>query len=100
MIFKSEYGYSTSISSKNMNGEYDKMYLSVQMPKDTVLENKTNIIITNGFLSFYKTKDGLTKPKIVVMEYELENDESYVREERQAIQNEEFYGEDISDLPF
>lgn len=32
--------------------------------------------------------------------YETENDESYVREEREAIQNEEIYGGDINDLPF
>lgn len=26
LIFKSEYGYSTAISNKNINGEYEKMY--------------------------------------------------------------------------
>ena len=36
-IFKKELNgkelYSTTISSKNQNGEWDKMYLSVQLPK-------------------------------------------------------------------
>ena len=46
MIFKSEYGYSTAISNKNQDGEYENMYLSVQLPKGVELENKTMIEIT------------------------------------------------------
>lgn len=72
MIFKGEYGYSTAISKKNEDGTYDKMYLSIQLPKGIELENKTKINITNGFLTFYKTKEGLPKPKIVVMQFESE----------------------------
>lgn len=72
IIFKNEFGYSTSISKKNEDGTYDKMYLSIQLPKGTELENKTKINITNGFLAFYKTKEGLPKPKIVVMQFESE----------------------------
>lgn len=72
IIFKNEFGYSTSISKKNEDGTYDKMYLSIQLPKGTELENKTKINITNGFLTFYKTKEGLPKPKIVVMQFESE----------------------------
>lgn len=72
MIFKGEYGYSTSISKKNEDGTYDKMYLSIQLPKGIELENKTKINITNGFLTFYKNKEGLPKPKIVVMQFESE----------------------------
>ena len=49
------------------------MYLSVQLPKGVELENKTMIEITKGFMSFYKTKEGLPKLKIVVMEYNTEN---------------------------
>lgn len=75
MIFKSEYGYSTAISKKNQEGQYDKMYLSVQLPKGIELENKTMIEITKGFLSFYNTKDGLPKIKIVVMEFSKEENE-------------------------
>ena len=58
---------------KNQDGEYDKMYLSVQLPKGVELENKTMIEITKGFMSFYKTKEGLPKLKIVVMDFETEN---------------------------
>ena len=100
MIFKSEYGYSTTISKKNQDGEYEKMYLSVQLPKGVELENKTMIEITKGFLSFYNTKEGLPKIKIVVMEYKIDEEEQYKQEERQAIQDEEIYGISQDDLPF
>lgn len=100
MIFKSEYGYSTAISKKNQDGEYERMYLSVQLPKGVKLENKTTIEITKGFLSFYNTKDGLPKIKIVVMEFTTDTDEQYKQEERQAIQNETNYNVDYQDLPF
>ena len=93
MIFKGEYGYSTAISKKNEDGTYDKMYLSIQLPKGTELENKTKINITNGFLTFYKTKEGLPKPKIVVMQFESE----YKEQDEDIMSNEMFSG---SDLPF
>jgi len=73
MIFKSEYGYSTAISNKNQEGQYDKMYVSVQLPKGVELENKTMIEIQNGFITFYKTKEGLPKLKLVIMDFETEN---------------------------
>ena len=88
MIFKSEYGYSTAISNKNQEGTYDKMYLQVQLPKGVELENKTMIDITKGFLTFYKTKEGLPKLKIVVMDFETEN------------KVEDIEQLDTSDLPF
>ncbi len=50
------------------------MFIAVNFKKGVEVENKTKINITDGFLSFYKTKDGLAKPKIVVMEYEIAND--------------------------
>lgn len=93
-------GYSTAISKKNQNGEYERMYLNVQLPKGVELENKTNIEITKGFLSFYQTKEGLPKIKIVVMEYKIDEEEQYKQEERQTIQDEEIYGISQDDLPF
>jgi hypothetical protein len=88
MIFKGEYGYSTAISKKNEDGTYDKMYLSIQLPKGTELENKTRINVAKGFISFYKTKNGLAVPKFVIQEFETEQEsEDY----------EENFG---NDLPF
>lgn len=76
------------------------MYLQVQLPKGVELENKTFINITKGFLSFYQTKEGLPKIKIVVMEYKIYQEEQYKQEERQAIQEEEIYGISNEPLPF
>lgn len=76
IVFKNDYGYSTSISNKKQDGTYDKMYISLQLPKGVELENKTYIEITKGFLSFYTDKNGIAKNKIVVMEYKQEEQES------------------------
>ncbi len=100
LIFRNEFGYSTSISRKNQDGEYEKMYLSVQLPKGVEIENKTKINIIKGFLSFYNTKEGLPKLKIVVMEYELDEESKNVQQEREAIQNEQNYDYDFGQLPF
>ena len=100
-IFKKELNgkelYSTSISSKNQNGDWDKMYLSVQLPKNVILENGTDINITKGFLSFYKTNEGLPKIKLVIQEFQTKEE----IEEREAIASEEFYqNNQTQDLPF
>ena len=100
MIFKSQYGYSTTISNKNQNGEYEKMYISVQLPKDIELENKTMIEIKKGFLSFYKSKEGLPKLKLVIQEFTTD-EQNYIKEERETIQNEQNYEfNPDEDLPF
>lgn len=100
IIFKSEYGYSTTISKKNQNGEYERMYVSVQLPKGVELENKSFIDITKGFISFFNTKEGLPKIKLVVMEYTIDEESKAIQEEREAIQEEDMYTINKSDLPF
>lgn len=90
MIFvKEENGkthYRAGLSTKNVKGEYESGYIDVRMPKDTVLENKTKINITKGFLSFYNYKDKEDKKHtiwyIVVQEYttELKKAEVYTVE--------------------
>ena len=97
IIYKNTYGYSTAISNKKQDGTYERMYVSLQLPKGVELENKTYIEITKGFLSFYTDKNGLSKVKVVVMEFQ----EDYEKEEREAIQTEDTaidYSEDS--LPF
>lgn len=88
MIFSNDKGFSTSISNKKEDGSYDNMFIAVNFRKGVSVENKSKINVTNGFLSFYKTKDGLAKPKIVIMEFEGQNSTS----------NNEVTEED--DLPF
>ena len=94
MIFVNEQGgYSTTISNKKQDGAYDNMYIAVNFKKDVAVKNKTKIDITNGFLSFYKTRDGLSKPKIVVMDFEI-------KKQTEDKQEENKYEPMNDDLPF
>lgn len=75
-IYKSEFEgretYSTTISKKDQFGNYENLYISVQLPQRTSLENNSRINVTKGFLSFFKTKQGLPKIKAVIQEFEVE----------------------------
>ena len=71
IVYKNEYGYYTTIRNKNIEGNYDKMYVTIQLPKGQELENKSVIIIEKGFLSFYKDKNGLPKVKAVIREFDI-----------------------------
>ena len=90
IIYKNTYGYSTAISNKKQDGTYERMYVSLQLPKGVEVENKTYIEITKGFLAFFKDKNGLPKIKIVALE--IKQDEP--KQEVQA----DFY--DSESLPF
>lgn len=90
--------YSTSIGRKNQDGKYENMYVQVQLPKDVELQDKTDINITKGFISWYPTKEGLPKIKFIVMEFETED--NYIQEEREAIQNESNYNFPDDEMPF
>lgn len=107
MIFKNDLGYSTTISNKNQEGTYDKMYLSVQFRKDDEkagrLSNMTKIDIKNGFMSFYKTTNGMTKVKIIVLDYDILDGNKPVEERGDAFEETSTDGAyDYSDdeLPF
>lgn len=63
--------YSTNVSNKNTDGKWEKMYITVNLPKGKDLENGTDIDIKNGFLSFYKTKEGLPKIRLVIMDFDI-----------------------------
>ena len=63
--------YSTTISNKNMNGNWVNTYIPVQLPKDRELNNGTDIEIIKGFLSIYGQDK---KIKAVVQEYQIINE--------------------------
>lgn len=90
ICYKNEYGYSTAISNKKQDGTYERMYVSLQLPKGVEVENKTYIEITKGFLAFYKDKNGMSKIKIVAMEIKQD-------EPKQEVQEDVYQS---SDLPF
>lgn len=75
LLFKNDFGFSTSISSRNKEGQYEYMPMSVMFRKDDVeaqrIPTKTRINIKNGFLSFYHSTDGSKKVRIIIMEYEV-----------------------------
>ena len=67
MVFRNEhetngekwYSYNLSISSKNLNDEWESGSMPVRFKKDiTPPENRTRIKITDGWLKPYKFKDG------------------------------------------
>ena len=89
--------YSTKISQKNINGEWESMFINVQFPKNTNISDKTKIEVTKGFEGFYKDKNGLSHIKYVIQEYTTEDEQI----EREGIMNEQDYEEGFSDsLPF
>ena len=82
-VYNGQYGFSTLAK----NGE-DKMYIQVQFKKGTEpTGDSARIDIKEGFFSMYKDKNGLAKPKLVVMDYQIEGETATTTE----------YGDD---LPF
>ena len=79
-IFKNQYNgntyYSTSISNKKEDGTYENMYLSTQFKKG--METEGNIEITDGFLTFFKDKNGMPKVKLVILDYTKEQQDDFM----------------------
>lgn len=100
IIYAKEYNgkalYSTKISQKNINGEWESMFINVQFPKNTNISDKTKIEVTKGFEGFYKDKNGLPHIKYIIQEYTTEDEQI----EREGIQNEQYYETSELNLPF
>lgn len=95
-VYKNQYGFSTLAK----NGE-DKMYVQIQFKKGTEPNTDTaDIIIKNAFFSMYKNRQGLSFPKLVIMEYEIEGKKTDEQIEREGIQNEQYYDTFELGLPF
>lgn len=87
-VNKSNYGWQT----RAVNGE-NKMYIDVQFKKGMEPDSTfCQIELKDAFFSMYKNKQGLAKPKLVVMDYEKTSKEEYKQEEQFDIAP--------SDLPF
>lgn len=76
--FKGKPAYSRRIASKEFkDGERTEnwigVYEPVQFPKGTNLANKTDITVTKGFEAVYKGNDGEIKRKLIVQEFESED---------------------------
>lgn len=95
MIFKNDKGfYSTSVKNKLLDGTYENMYIPVNFKKGIEVHNKTKINVSDGFISFYKTKEGLPKIKLVVTDFE----EIYVPNDEEGKHSE--ITDSNLDLPF
>jgi hypothetical protein len=61
MIFRKDFddrqAYSTTISKKDKEGNYENSYIDVKFKKGVELANKTNIGINNAWLTFYISKE-------------------------------------------
>lgn len=79
--------YSTTISNKDINGNWVNTYIPVQLPKDRELNNGTDIEIVKGFLSIYGQDK---KIKAVIQEYQIINENT---------PQNDFISQD-NDLPF
>ena len=62
--------YSTTISKKKPDGEYENAYIRIDFKKGTDIPNKTMINITNGWLTFY-IKDKIPQWYVFCNEYEI-----------------------------
>lgn len=71
-IFKNDIGYSTTLGRKDKNGEWKNMYITVTINEDLPpVENNTDIIVTDGFLTWYPDKNGMPKIKAVITGYQV-----------------------------
>ena len=74
MVFRRDHEgrayYSTSIGRKNQDGTWDNAHINLQFKRDIELENKTEIDIGNGWLTFYK-KGNIPVWQVFVNEFEV-----------------------------
>lgn len=65
--------YSTSVGSKNENGEYDNVYYNVRFKKDEAPDLLGSFIIDvkKGFLTVTTDKEGSTYPAVMILDYEI-----------------------------
>lgn len=73
--------YSTTVSKKNMDGEYENAWLEVHFKRGVELQNKTDIVLKDAWLTFrqYENKNGYTQSVfgIFVNDFESEAPEGF-----------------------
>lgn len=75
---KSWISFSTSIGKKNDEDEYDNLYFNVLFKKDEapdVEDGAFEINVKKGFLSLSVYKDGSVHPAVMVLDYELKDED-------------------------
>lgn len=70
--------YSTSVGAKNEDGDYDNVYYNVRFRKDEHpdREGAFEINVKAGFLTVTTDKKGNCYPAVMVLDYEVVDDDS------------------------
>ena len=76
-------------TKEGTKGEFYKGYITLDNGE------RVNMVI---FKNDYKNKEN--QPDYKILKAKITKDEQYEKEEREAIQNEEIFGAEVSDLPF
>ena len=75
VIFRNEKNgnvfYTTSLSKKDAQGEWENGNILIKFPKGTEIENKAKINIKNAWLSFWKSQDKKTNVFIFCNEFSV-----------------------------
>lgn len=88
--------YSTSVGAKNENEEYDNVYYNVRFRKDEHpdIEGAFEINVKAGFLTVTTDKKGNCYPAVMVLDYEVVDEDSDEDDEDSDEDDED------DDLPF
>ena len=70
--FKDKVIYSTRISKKDKEGNYQNAFIPVQFKKDINVEDRSKIKILNGWLDFYINKDNKPVFSIFISQFSTE----------------------------
>ena len=74
MVFRNTFdtgvSYSTTISHKDINGEWENAFINLRFKKNVDVENKQQIILKSAWLDFYQSKDGKFNYYIFVNDFD------------------------------
>lgn len=99
-IFSNEKGCSMSVGNKKEDGTWENMFVPVTFKKGTEIEDKAEINILDGFMTFYVNKDSIKVLKIVVMQFEYANGYRNSKSEKVEDTGEYITIDNTADLPF
>ena len=106
VVYRNEYDgrvvYSIIISRKMQNGSYDSAFIPAQFKKGVDIEDRTKICIKEGWISFFKTREGKAVFYIFINKFNVvseDNNYTSIKTETSALNS---LDEEISDedLPF
>lgn len=80
-IYKKTFGdkiyYTTRVVKKDKEGNYTSAFIPVQFKKDVSVEDRSKIIILNGWLDFYINKDNKPVFSIFVSQFSTEEGDPF-----------------------